>query len=342
MRTNKDNNFDNVRMALSLIVFFYHALTLSGQNQLLEYSSLFDAYFAVKGFFAVSGYLIFQSYLNRVSFFDYFEKRMRRIYPAYLFAIFFCLIIGMLVSKLNLIDFFSSIETIKYILSNLFFLNFIQPNLPQVFESNPLPAINGSLWTIKIEIILYFLVPIIAYLFKRINPLFTYFLILFFGSFWVLYFEKISALRFGVEFARQFPAQLPYFAFGSLVAAIPQIIFWLPVIAIFGVFGLFLIDNYLFRLFVEPVCYSALILFACTLSRVKFNVRQFGDLSYGIYLFHFPIIQLFINLGLYRFNPYLGLLVSFVVTIILSYISWHFIEKHFLKRNSYYLKKCNE
>lgn len=334
----KNNNFDNVRLSLALIVFFSHAVGLSNESNLAVFSRFFDANFAVKGFFVISGYLIYQSYIKSHSFIDYLEKRIRRIYPAYVLAISICLLIGILTSSLGWINILISHKTIDYVLSNLIFMNFIQPTLPGVFEGNLVQALNGSLWTIKVELMLYACVPIIAYLFKKINPVLNYLCILCIGSLWVFYFEEISAFSFRAEIARQFPGQLPYFVFGSLIAANPKFIKWLPQIAILGFFTLVLTDNYTLSLCIRPLAFGAIVLSLCMLNPSKLNIGRAGDLSYGIYLFHFPIVQLMVNMGVYKYNPYLGLLTTFVLTVLLSFISWHFVEKRFLKRNSHYLE----
>lgn len=334
----KNNNFDNVRLGLALIVFFSHAVGLSNESDLTVFSRFFDANFAVKGFFAISGYLIYQSYIKSHGLLDYLEKRIRRIYPAYFLAIIICLLIGILTSSLGWINIITSHKTIAYVLSNLVFLNFMQPTLPGVFEGNSVQALNGALWTIKVELMLYACVPIIAYLFKKINPVLNFLWILCIGTFWVFYFEKISAFSFSAEIARQFPGQLPYFVFGSLIAANPKFIKWLPQIAILGFFTLLATDDYTLSLCVRPLAFGAIILSLCMLNPSKLNIGRAGDFSYGIYLFHFPMVQLMLNIGLYKYNPYLGLLSTFVLTVLLSFISWHFVEKRFLKRNSHYLE----
>ena len=85
------NNFDGVRIGLALIVVFAHLSALTQITNFKIFESFFDSNFAVRGFFAISGYLVTKSYLTSISVLEYTEKRLRRIYPAYVTVIIFCL-----------------------------------------------------------------------------------------------------------------------------------------------------------------------------------------------------------------------------------------------------------
>jgi len=67
------------------------------------------------------------------------------------------------------------------------------------------------------------------------------------------------------------------------------------------------------------------------------NFVKFGDLSYGIYIVHFPIIQILISYQLFEYSPVVGLIAAISFVLLLSVISWHFLEKPFLKRSSHYI-----
>lgn len=167
--TDGKNNFDGVRICLALIVVFAHMATLTQAYDFKYFNLLFDSNFAVKGFFAISGFLVTKSYLSSRSTLEYAEKRFRRIYPAYTAAIALCISISLFCTTSSLSEFFQSPQTLKYIFANLTFLNFIQPTLPGTFETNPVQALNGSLWTIKVEVMLYFWIPALVYFSKRIG-----------------------------------------------------------------------------------------------------------------------------------------------------------------------------
>jgi len=336
--SNDQNNFDNVRFGLALIVFFSHTLGLPSSIQLSPYQQYFDADFAVKGFFSISGYLVYRSYLNSTCLVNFLEKRIRRVYPAYVFTILFCFVIGIFFSKLSWEEFVVADQTIRYLLSNLSFLNFLQPTLPGLFEGNPMQAVNGSLWTIKVEVMLYLMIPFMALAFKKYQSLVSYSIILLVGVIWVFYFSKVSNWTLGAEMARQFPGQIAYFAFGCLLATRSNLIKWLPSLSILGI--LLIVDvpmPYLMKIVLEPIGFGALTLYLCFLNPSAFNIGKLGDLSYGIYLFHFPIVQLLIHLQVFALHPVVGVAASLFATLLMSFVSWKLVECKWLKKNSHYL-----
>ena len=331
------NNFDAIRIVLALIVVFFHISALTQLANLKFFQLIFDANFAVMGFFAISGFLVTKSYLTSKSLFDYFEKRLRRIYPAYLTSIIICLCIASYVSTLNLLDFFSSSYTLKYLFSNISFLNFIQPSIPHVFDNNPIQALNGSLWTIKIEVMLYFCVPIIIFMFNRFGSLSVTSLIALLSMGWVYFFQYKYNGNLGIEISRQFPGQLSYFIIGSLFAVNKEIFSKIKWILLASLIAIIFIKNSQLRLLINPIAYSSIVIFSSTSFVKSLNFGKFGDISYGIYLYHFPIIQLLYFLNIFQTNILLGLGLTFSLTIITSLFSWHVIEKHLLKRSSHYV-----
>ena len=54
------------------------------------------------------------------------------------------------------------------------------------------------------------------------------------------------------------------------------------------------------------------------------------DLSYGIYLFHYPVVQSVVYLQLYEYNVWVGFFLAIFITIILALSSWTLVEKKFL------------
>ena len=338
MPVKQQNNFDSVRITLALIVLFSHLSALTNNPAFWYLEKFADANFAVKGFFAISGYLVSKSFINSESVFDFFQKRVRRIYPAYIGAVVLCFLIGIFVTRLDIATFLSSPQSFRYLVFNALFLNFLQPSLPGVFENNHLQAMDGSLWTIKVEVMLYLCVPFLILCFRRFSSGLVALGFTTASIVWVYYFEHISTLSIGSEIARQFPGQLSYFVCGSFLAVEPRFLKQLKWVAPLAILLLILLDNPNFKIFIDPFAYSGIVLFICTLKSKYLNFGKFGDVSYGIYLYHFPIIQLLVFLGIFEINIYWGGALAFIATLMMSLLSWHFLEKPFLKRSSHYIE----
>ncbi len=330
------NNFDGVRIGLALIVVFAHLAALTQLPNFKIFELIFDSNFAVKGFFAISGFLVTKSYLTSRNMIEYAEKRFRRIYPAYITAVFFCFLIGLYATELNIFDFIKAPQTLKYLLSNATFLNFLQPSLPSVFDNNPVQSLNGSLWTIKVEVMLYLCIPPTIYLFKRFGSAKITILLFVLSVSWVYYFIKLFDGNKGEEIARQFPGQISFFVLGAFLAVNEKIIMKLRWILLASVIILVTTNNPYAKLIIYPVLYSSIVIFLSTSAFRSLNFGKYGDISYGIYLYHFPIIQLLIFLGMFQTNKYLGLSLTFILTIAAALVSWHVIEKRFLKRTPHY------
>ncbi len=297
----------------------------------------FSAVFAVKGFFAISGFLVMRSYLSSSSVLDFAEKRLRRIYPAYISVVVVCLVLGVFCTYLGPYDYLTNNETRKYLLANSVFMNFLQPTLPMVFHDNPIQTINGSLWTIKIEVALYLFIPIVSALYIRFGVVRTTVISCALSIAWVWYFTYVVGGIKGLEYAKQVPGQLACFVIGACFAvsksALRNVV-WVFIASA----SLYMIFNHDYaRLVLEPLFYSSFVIFLSTSAVKQLDVGKFGDVSYGIYLFHFPIIQVLIYVGLFKINPWLGGLVSISLTIGIAWLSWQFVEKKFLKRSSHYV-----
>ncbi len=162
----------------------------------------------------MSGYLIVASYDRSSSLSNYLKKRARRILPAYWATLVFSLILGTAFSRISAVEFWKSLETWKYIFSNLSFANFLHPTLPGLFLHNPGQlTVNGALWTIKVEVMFYLLVPGIVVLCRRLGRWQVLSIIFFLSAVYRTACEGAGH----PSLAMQLPGQLCYFAIGSLV-----------------------------------------------------------------------------------------------------------------------------
>lgn len=336
----KKNNFDLLRLIFAATVCFVHADELSGYAKIGWISQVLSSEVAVKAFFVVSGFLIFMSYERSSSLATYFIKRVRRIYPAYVTVILLAAFGLVLVSRLDYRDYFA-VDWFKYLAANLAFLNFLQPTLPGVFESNRFTAVNGALWTLKVEVLFYLSVPIFGWFFKKLSRTWVllggYVLSLVYV--WIC---NLLAIRTGnamyAELGRQLPGQLSYFLGGAFLYY--HLPFFEKYAAYFLGGGVVVLVVNIFQplMFLEPFALAVVVVFF----GLFFYMGEFsenGDFSYGVYILHFPILQIFIQYGWLRDMPWLYLSVALSVTLAAAFLLWHGVEKRFLFKGSHYISK---
>ncbi|NYE24230.1 acyltransferase family protein [Pigmentiphaga litoralis] len=330
----KTNNFDVLRFTLAFMVMLFHIGMLSEAPE-LRGLSLISGAFAVNAFFIISGFLICMSCERSSSMFSYALKRLRRVYPAYLVAILFTFVIGVAFTKLSLQEFFAAAETYKYLFYNLIFLNFKQVSLPGVFEDHVDIGMNGSLWTLKIEIMFYALVPFIMLACRKFGA----FKVLALGYFLsiayrltFLYLFEVHGDEIYSRFGKQLPGQLCFFLSGALFY------FWFKAkrdipawVALLGIVAYNLPFEYV-QIVVGPLGLGAAIVWFALHAMHLGNFGKHGDMSYGIYVYHFPLVQVAVSLGLFASAPYLSTLAICAIVLVLAYLSFRYIENPFLGR----------
>ena len=86
-----------------------------------------------------------------------------------------------------------------------------------------------------------------------------------------------------------------------------------------------------------PAALAVLVLWAGLVFPYLGNFARFGDFSYGVYIYHFPIIQTLVAFGLYKDQPLTAAALTLVLTLMAAAGSWHLIEKRWLRRDSHYI-----
>lgn len=326
--SNDGNSFDLIRYYLALMVILTHYDALTGTD---HFNLWIGGGEAVSGFFIISGFFVYNSYIARPDTVHFAIKRILRICPPYFFIVLLCAFGGAVISSENGLDYFTSAQFYRYLAANLSFLNFIEPSLPGVFEGQTFQAVNGALWTMKVEILLYATIPLTYYLFKRYHQIavlaglfaFSY---LYSGLFRHLYAESGNSLYLMLE--RQVGSQLIYFYAGVAVLLffnqIERHIKWLlPLAAVL----------FVFRYDLTPLLYLKPFSMAILLCGIAFHTPflrfagKFKNLSYGLYLFHYPVIQTAIHFGVTDYGMPVALTFILICTVIMSYLSLRFLEE---------------
>ena len=322
---NRDgNNLDLVRLLASISVIIYHSFALNPQWGLIDpikntFGYVTTGGLAVKIFFFISGVLVANSLITRKSTYHFIVSRFLRIFPGLLFVLFISsFLIGPLLSTLPFRDYISSSEVYNY-----FFNNVILDTryfLPGVLEENKY-GVNGSLWTIRYEVIAY--IVLLALFLTGVNRNKTLSSLVCA----IIIIEPISPLK-GYLFASSDNNAIyllaPCFALGVLIAInkdLYKATMLLP-IALFASQFLFSSDAVRSLL----MCFSAC-LFSFSFSSLPFvrKIKINNDISYGVYLWGFPVQQIFSQYLELSFIANVTL--SIMTAMIIALVSWRIIEK---------------
>lgn len=328
---NRKNNFNIIRFVAAMMVVLGHMSHLIG----VEVNSLLGqavSTIGVKIFFLISGYLIAQSFLNDSNILRYSIKRIFRIIPGLagvvLFAVF---IVGPLFTTLPMREYFLHGTTWSY-LKNI--VLYVQYFLPGVFENNPYPnAINGSLWTLPVEVFMYIVLPIVFLVFRRIDKaIVAAMLAIVLEVLHLAITRRMPGVRlviYGTDMVSAL-AIIPYFFMG-IVFMSPKVKKYLNLQLAIGLFCIAEIMSFS-NLKSEIVVFFVLsyFVFSFAFAENPRFVKCFSknDYSYGLYLYGFLIQQIVVKI-LWKYQ--LTLNVYFVICAVLStffaMLSWHLIEK---------------
>ncbi|HEY4009068.1 MAG TPA: acyltransferase [Acidobacteriaceae bacterium] len=314
----RDNNFDILRLTLAIVVVFFHSALISNSPSLAWLPNVFSGHLAVEGFFSISGFLILASYERSKSLKDYFWRRAGRILPGYWLATIFCLAIA-----------FSSgcFHVGRFLFANLTFANFLQPSIPGLWDTNPgTNIVDGALWTLKIEVMFYLVVPLIVWLCRKLRRD---------AVLWTLFALSI-AYRIGMakhpSLAVQLPGQLSFFMIGGLIHYHQKLFYkygrWMMAVAA----AMFVVHTFTGWYVLRPAAVAVLTLGAALLLPVVKGPARWGDFSYSTYVLHWPILQIVAAAGLFALHPWGALGLAFLMIAVGAVISWFLVEKPALDR----------
>ena len=188
----------------------------------------------------------------------------------------------------------------------------------------------------------YLLLPLLFYFIHRFSLL----VLPIIYSCSVLYFYSLQNLAISLnkpflqEVARQLPGYLSYFVSGIAIFLMYKKFkehknILLPIAVVF--YALSKVYSTIF-FFCNSIALAIIIIYLCNEFIYLGNWGKYGDFSYGIYIWHFPVIQTLIQLNFNDLNSLLFFSIVIVISTFLSIVSWHYIEKPFLKKDSHYRK----
>lgn len=327
-----NNNFTLLRLLAALFVLVSHSFGIL--NKGLQQPGLWyhDRYIILSDiglytFFTLSGFLVTHSLVNADSLKHYLWKRFLRIMPALAAANLVCIIAGIFLTSIPAIKYLGKLETWTYFLKNTTLL-INQFTLPGVFNQLKDNSVNSSLWTILIEVECYIVLLLGAHLIVVRKWLYLSCFCLFTAlRIWWMYSGKPPVRGLDIEVYFTYGT---YFFLGSLFYCFKDDIPFKWIYANVLMAIALLTINTVF----EPVT-LALFLSYCILiigtGKSIINLKNV-DISYGLYLYAFPIQQIILLQSGYNINVWIHVTLSAVFASIAGLLSWKFIEQPMLGR----------
>ena len=325
--------YDQIRLVLSVAILLWHSFLVSyGQNWALTFwASPFSAVLAVllPMFFGLSGFLVMGSALRVQSLVMFAVFRALRIAPALITEVTLsALIVGPVLTVLPLRNYFSSPMLMEYFTSLVGWIHF---RLPGLFTANSIPeVVNSSLWTVGPELLCYVVLSlfIVTGSYKRPGVLVGIVI----GYLTVcVAADQMPQVNF---LDNRIPTRVLVlcFLFGNLLCVLRHRVPYSGLLTLIsgcvGAWGL----HYASEVNVTLLTYPALFLVvyfvnALGLTRLpKIPVTDYGDYSYGIYLFGFPVQQA-VRMTQATPDPLVNFAIALPMTFGLAVLSWHYVEK---------------
>ncbi len=340
--TRRRNNFNLLRLIFAAMVLLSHAPEVADGNAHREimtrlFGTTTFGTLGVDGFFLLSGCLIVQSWQRTPELLDFLKKRVLRIYPGFLMA---SLVSALIVGPLGAVpaDYFAHFHWPKFLVTALLLHG---PAIPPVFLGQPYPNANGAMWTIPYEFQCYLLVAFwgICGLF-RWKPAWLGMTLVFVGLSLAPGFVGQTHFR-GEQFLQHWhlledPARIvrltACFGVGGCFALFRERIPLKPLWALLAsgalVACLFSTKTADFGL----ATFGAYLLFwfAEVQTPLLARFRRLPDISYGVYLYGWPVEKLL----LWYFpgiSPWLVFALACVLCVPLGLASWFGVERPFLR-----------
>jgi len=326
-----ENNFDFLRFFAASAVVLGHCYWLSGLGAVepvrLFTGSMDTADIAVNLFFVMSGFLIAASWIHSRSGLDFAGKRALRIFPALAVStLFTAFVVGPLGTDLSLGEYLLNSQTVRYLSNAALFTQF---HLPGVFTANPFPGtVNGSVWTLPYEVLMYTMLLVLGLLrlFGRAAVVAVPMVLM------LVHFYLVPKLGLESDILRKVTRLGMFFFLGSALYLYRKLLPWNWKIAL-ALLSLSLISartEWWFLVHVLTLPYLTIYLAHLKIPRLS-GFGRYGDFSYGIYIFSFPVQQLMMH----WLDPHLSLpafmAISLITSIAIAAVSWYLIESPALR-----------
>ncbi len=352
-------SLDGLRFFAFLVVFFHHSLqNIHSDHMLINFFLIIiqkNGWVGVDLFFVLSGFLITtlllkeRSTLGKFSLINFWIRRSLRIWPLYYLALLFGFFVGPIFFPNPLINHSRVWEELPWYL---------------VFLGNWKVSLDGysqyaqisHLWTISLEEQFYLLWPVILIFIKGFKSsfaagiiilsisIFSRFILASWGvqhpGIYTNTLARIDTLTIGALLALFYFYSPAIFSKIKMFSSFPMIILILSALAVY-LYRIYLFDpsqtiNIVMGFLIIALFMSYLVFMALQ-KNTKINkllaIKMFvwlGKISYGLYIWHILALEITDHLITNPNMRYISILLSFIITVILGYLSYRFYESKFL------------
>ena len=327
----RNNHLNMIRMIAATAVLVSHAWPISlGPGAVQPLSALLGetlGTLSVYVFFVISGFLIARSFERQPTVRRWIVARVLRLFPALTVVLVLTVaVLGPLVTTLPLAEYFARPETLSYVPRNLS-LAFLQYDLPGVFEDQPYPgAINGSLWTLVYEVVCYGGVLVVGLLGGLRRSGLMLVILAGFAAVYVLVLHVLGPERAHPKIVALCGLALPFVIGTAFYVWRARIPLHLGILL-----GLVLAAALLRETPAHAVALTAALSYGVFLvgfmpGAFLHGYNRFGDYSYGVYIYAFPMQQLMMHL-FQPMGPLGNIALALPSTLALAMLSWVWVEK---------------
>jgi peptidoglycan/LPS O-acetylase OafA/YrhL len=329
---HRSGGFDALRIVAASMVIFGHSYPLTGHVASFGLLGNGVHTIGVKIFFVISGYLITRSWQSDPHLGRFWLKRALRIMPGLItICLLTVLVAGPLITHFPVFDYFSNRGTFFYLWNVALYPIYA---LPGVFTDNIYPvAVNGSLWSLPIEVAMYCGVPILIGHYRS-------------SARFLIPVAALGLLAASIYFVRIAPPTSPPIVWGSSLISALDVAYYFYAGATMAVLRLdrfcniwlaltiFCASNWLFTgaISAEIALAVALPYLSISVGKAKntFLKRLDGhDYSYGLYLYGFPVQQMVVHF-MGAQSALFNTTVSLPIALFFAVLSWREIERRAL------------
>ena len=328
----RDNNFNLIRMVAACAVLLSHAWPLTEGPGTPEPLQVLTGYslgtLAVQVFFGLSGFFISASFAGSKTVAGFVQARILRLFPGLAVSlILVAFVLGPLVTSQPLAAYLTDRDTWLFLLRNIT-LFAAQYTLPGVFESNPYPEVEGSIWTLIQEVMCYGLVFLAGVTALLRRPALMNLGLAVYAVLWLV--PVLTPVQLHPKLVQFHDLSLPFvmgMAFWQWRNLIP--------LSLPGIAGLSALSYATASLPLGQPALVLLLTYGCFwLGHVPTGaVRRYndlGDYSYGVYIYAFPVQGLVVWL-FGAMTPVLHSLIALPPVLLMAVLSWHCVESPVLR-----------